>query len=73
MAQRIVASFLRRYTGVSFEIRQKARLLFYFNAVTILLFTVILFIINSFNIFTLALGINYIMGLFICVENKIHM
>lgn len=67
MAQRIVASFLRRYTGVSFEIRQKARLLFYFNAVTILLFTVILFIINSFNIFTLALGINYIMGLFICV------
>lgn len=67
MIGRLLASILGAYEGASFDRREKVKLLFYFNLLTLLLFSMIVIIINSANIFALAAGVNYILGSFIAV------
>jgi hypothetical protein len=67
MTGRMLASILSVYDGASFDRREKVKLLYYFNLFTMLLFSLILVLINSANIFALAAGVNYILAAFIAV------
>lgn len=67
MVGRMIASILSMYDGASFDRREKVKLLFYFNLFTILLFSVIIALINTANIFARAAGGNYILAACIMV------
>ncbi len=67
MFNNLLSSTMQSYSDESFDKREKARLLFYFSLVTLVLFSIIIIVINSFNIFRLATGSNYILGAFVLV------